>query len=350
MAAYKVLCIDGGGIRGVVPALWLREIERSLSQEGGKTIANYVNLVCGTSTGAIVAAAIAKNISMTELVATFRKNGADIFARNIWPHFSIYGKMMFRPKYNSRNLYEILTKLLGNTKLSQSSVNICMTAYDIHLRRIVLMRSYDKYTCDITLRDACMASASAPTYFQPFALKEGFEETSETTSHLVDGGLFANNPSALGIAEAIAINEEDSIFDLKSDLHLLSLGTGNIVKSLCKTENIVPPKSSPSWLNIMRGPPLIDAMFDATSVFSEHVCEQILSSENYLRLQIQLDDSITNGGLDNVHPKNIENLIAMSKVYMFHDGGKILKDAIAILNRKSTVSAKIKAMEMPRPE
>ena len=168
----KVLCIDGGGIRGLIPALVLAEIERRT----GRRIAEMVDLVAGTSTGGMLACALtrpgpdgAPRYSAEELADIYVEEGPAIFHRSLLKRvFS--GGGWIDERYEDDGLNDALERYLGDGRLSDAIMDVFVTAYDIHDRFAFFFRSARARTdpsYDFPLVRVARATAAAPTYFEP---------------------------------------------------------------------------------------------------------------------------------------------------------------------------------------
>jgi patatin-like phospholipase/acyl hydrolase len=168
----KVLCIDGGGIRGLIPALVLAEIE----QRTGRRIAELVDLVAGTSTGGILACGLTRPgpdgrplYSAEELAGIYVEEGPKIFRRSLLKRiFSVEGWVDER--YEDDGLNAALDRYLGDATLSQALADVLVTAYEISDRfafffRSARARSDPAY--DFPLVQVARATGAAPSYFEP---------------------------------------------------------------------------------------------------------------------------------------------------------------------------------------
>ncbi len=269
----KVLAIDGGGIRGLIPALVLAEIERRTERRIGE----LVDLIAGTSTGAIIACALAKPRAMpaSRIAELYVEEGPRIFDRSLLKRItSVEG--LIDERYDSAGLVAALERYLGADRLADASPPVLLTAYDVERRRAVFLRSSD----DASMVDAAHASAAAPTYFEPVRIG---------AATLVDGGVFALNPAMCGYAE------------VDGDLSLLlSLGTGEHTRSL-------PYEEVRGWGKVEWARPIIDVVFDG---IADAVDEQLtaLVDDRYVRFQTPLDEAS-----DDLDDASAENLSALRR-------------------------------------
>ena len=200
---YKtLLSLDGGGIRGLISARILEEIET----RAGKGIHQLFDLIVGTSTGGILAAGLARPMNgkdgpvpARELVELYCKNGGKIFHRSFWDRL---GDFLFGDeKYDVEPLERILKQRLGDTELKCTVPDIVVTSYDIESREPYLFKTRtarEDKDRNHPLRVVARATSAAPTFFEPLLLGKGEGRA------LIDGGVFASNPSMTALAEAVS--------------------------------------------------------------------------------------------------------------------------------------------------
>jgi patatin-like phospholipase/acyl hydrolase len=270
----RVLAIDGGGIRGLIPALVLAEIERRT----GRRIATLVDLLAGTSTGGILACALAKPdpLPAAEIAGIYEQEGPRIFDRTLLKTItSADGNLDER--YDDKGLMAALRRYLGDAKLGDATVPILITAYDIEARQaIVLRRAAD---AAVTMVEAARATSAAPTYFEPVRV---------AGRALIDGGVFAINPAMTAYAE---------VADEPVDV-LASVGTGEHTRRLALDD-------VKGWGRLEWAEPIIDVVFDGSA---DAVDDQLarLAGDRYVRLQTRLDEA--SDDLDDASASNLAAL------------------------------------------
>ncbi len=267
----KVLAIDGGGIRGLIPALVLAEIERRTQRR----IADLVDMIAGTSTGGILACALGKPdpLPAAEIAAVYVEEGPRIFSRSLVKRItSLDGYVDER--YESKGLVRALERYLGDTPMSAATVPLLLTAYDTEARTIHLLRSEGEHS-GATMVVAANATSAAPTYFEPVRIGD---------ATLVDGGVFAINPSLF------AFTEVRGTLDL-----LLSLGTGEHTRRL-------PYAEVKGWGQLEWARPLIDVVFDGGQDAVDLQLSALLA-DRYVRLQTRLEAA--SDDLDDASERNL---------------------------------------------
>lgn len=319
----KILSIDGGGIRGIIPAILLAEIEK-LTQ---KPIADLFDLVAGTSTGGILTLGLTKphpqdpstpQFAAEDLVNFYREYGKQIFSEPFLDRLTSLDEYL-SPKYPAKYKDKVLDKLLGEVSLKSAMKEVLLTSYDIDNRLPVFFtndprkeelhsRNYRKICNGFTLKQAAMATSAAPTYFEPYHLPTSTHTTHNGAYVLVDGGVFANNPTALAIIEMICTYRIDA--ESKGLSHtglpidqilVVSLGTGALTRSYryeqAKHWGIL------GWIQ-----PLINITLDGTSEVVAVQLDQLLAPTQLYRFQGFLDKGKGSDELDRADDKNIAEL------------------------------------------
>jgi len=292
----KVLCIDGGGIRGLIPALVLAEIE----QRTGHRIAELVDLVAGTSTGGILACGLTRPgpdgrplYSAEELAAIYVDEGPTIFHRSLIKRiFSLGGWVDER--YDDDGLNEALERWLGDARLSDAVTDVLVTAYDIHDRFAFFFRSArarNNPTYDFPLVRAARATSAAPSYFEP---AEVTDVAGARTYPLIDGGVYAVNPSMCAYADVTTGGHADDL------ALMLALGTGSHTRAYTFEE-------TRSWGQLEWARPALDVVFDGVADTIDFEAHSLMG-DRYIRLQTDLE--IASDDLDDASPSNLAALRA----------------------------------------
>lgn len=301
MMRFRLLSIDGGGIRGLIPALVLAEIERLT----GRRAHELFDAIAGTSTGGIIALGAAKGIPAQELVELYKQHGATIFraawhrkafyrgATTVKDLFSLDARIphnaalndLWDPKYDAENRKQVLGRYFGATRLEEAKTRVFVTSYETSTRMPVFFvhprdakqTAYHEATGDCTMLDAAMASSAAPTYFPPHAVPRSqmpLAVKGTDVLSFVDGGIFANNPT--GLAHSLLNGGKLDGGDL-----ILSLGTGSM--TLPYSFDRIDDWGAVGWAL-----PVIKMMFDGQSEAVALALSSRLPPEQYLRLQAYL--------------------------------------------------------------
>ena len=212
---FRILSIDGGGICGILPASVLAELERRFL--GGASIANHFDMLAGTSTGGIVALALAKGLTAARIRDVYLERGKLIF-----PPTNFVGRWYRRAVRAQRYLYdrealrEELLRIFGDAALGEARARLCIPSFEgTHGEPWIYKTPHhpdykrDKFERMVTIG---LATAAAPTFFAALP-NNGYT--------MVDGGLWANNPVMNAVVDALACFEID-----RRQIHVLTLGCG----------------------------------------------------------------------------------------------------------------------------
>ncbi len=233
---FKVLCIDGGGIKGLYSATILNKIEEDLIKKTGKKnvrIVDYFDLICGTSTGGLIALALSAGISTKIIMGFYLIHGPKIFKRSkgLIPTLR---QTLFYGKYSDKKIKNALTEIFNNKKIGDSKCLLCIPTFDLTHGTYEIFK-YDHPEGNLSrdnkllMKDVALATSAAPTFF-PVAQMVGHENR-----QYVDGGVWANNPAIIGYSEALRyFVGEGREFNKIQLLSLSSLNNGMKLKPLAR--------------------------------------------------------------------------------------------------------------------
>jgi len=284
----RILSIDGGGILGLIPAMILAEIEART----GRPTAEMFDLVAGTSTGGIIACAVAAGIPARDVVALYRERGSEIFSRSLG-HRLATGFGLWGPQYGAAGIEAALAGVFGDRRLS-GCVELLVPAYDIEARTPHLFKSLkaqDYAWRDYYLRDVCRATSAAPTYFPPARVRS----LAGDEAAMVDGGLYANNPAACALAQAAKAGRLDGVM-------MVSLGTGQIERPYLY--DVARRWGLAAWVR-----PLLNCMFDGQADTAAHQCKALLG-DRMVRIQPALPGELA---MDDASLKALATLDAIAR-------------------------------------
>jgi patatin-like phospholipase/acyl hydrolase len=219
-APFKILALDGGGIRGVYTAELLKRCESAFGK--GEPLASYFDMITGTSTGGIIALGIGLGMSTTDIVSFYEADGRKIFAplptRTLdqWRRFIRAARA---PKLDHTALEDALERRFGERVLGEASTRLVIPAFMMPKTEIAVFKTdhhrdfrHDHAT---PAWKVARATSAAPTYLK------GLEHL-ESGKIFIDGGLWANNPAMIALVDAM------SAYDVSLDqIQVLSIGTGN---------------------------------------------------------------------------------------------------------------------------
>ena len=285
----KILSIDGGGIRGIIPAIVLAEVEART----GRPVAQLFDLVAGTSTGGILACGLTVPGARpaSELVELYRKRGPEIFRRSLWQRVSS-AEGLSDARHDPTALTRVLKEYLGTARLADATTGLLATAYDLDAREPYFFKSWrvaGEPERDLSMATVAQATTAAPTYFPPVLVDPPGQGPDLT---LVDGGVFANNPSMCAYAEAVRLAPGQ-------DMTLLSLGTGEQTHPL-------PFATTEHWGVVGWARPILDVVFDGIADTVDYQLRHLLGP-GYTRLQCRL--VIASDALDDASERNLGRLI-----------------------------------------
>lgn len=239
----RILSIDGGGIRGVIPAQVLLHMEKRIQEAKGPEarLVDYIDMIVGTSTGAILGALLLvpdengrPKYTTQDALDFYVKHGETIFNNSIKRKWML--KRLFKAsKFGAKNLEKLFDEKLGSIKLSELLKPCIITSYNLTHRDALFFNSREKNTGagDFLLKDVLRSTSAAPTYFDPAHIFS-IGGTRKGKMVNVDGGVFANNPSMCAYAEGRKTHfpnwqdkeDPNKKFPTAKNMLLLSLGTG----------------------------------------------------------------------------------------------------------------------------
>jgi uncharacterized protein len=291
----KVLSIDGGGIRGVIPAMVLSEIEK----RANTCTAELFDLIAGTSTGGILALGFTRpsangrpEYSASDLARLYEKEGKRIFARSLW-HRTIALDNLLDEKYPAGGLESVLKEYFGEVRLRDAVTEVLVPSYELETREpwfFARHKAREDAANDFPMRFVARATSAAPTYFEPEELTSG-----ALHGGLVDGGVYANNPALCGYVEAKKLHPE------ADDYLVVSLGTGQHTRPIHYAE-------AKDWGLALWAKPILNVVFDGVSDTVDHqmkiLCQDSDEGDRrYYRYQTELD--VGSDDLDNASATNI---------------------------------------------
>jgi patatin-like phospholipase/acyl hydrolase len=321
---FRILSIDGGGVRGVIPARILQAIE----EQTGKPICELFDLVIGNSTGGLIALALLTpdqegrpKYKAADLVEFYKQKTPKIFSSSIFHHIKT-GWGLWGPRYNRKHLDRILKELFDNAKLSHTLKPAVVISFSLDCVLPEMWSTHharEGIKLDYYLSDVAGATSAAPTYFSPKVLKNIHGEI----LHEIDGGIWANNPEFTAI-RALSFMKH---IPKEQDVILISIGTGapklnerelqKFRQQAAKLKNA----GILGWM-IKAQPNLIEMMMTADSDWSKDLISIVYPNSH--RIQVHITQALSS--MDNA--KNVEKLRLLAEEYIATDSFKELCDKL----------------------
>ncbi|KAK7310493.1 hypothetical protein RJT34_08046 [Clitoria ternatea] len=343
-----ILSIDGGGIRGIIPATIIAFLESQLQELDGAEarLADYFDVISGTSTGGLV----------TAMLTAPDENNRPLFAAKdikpfylnhcpqIFPQYrGLCGTLLAKvlrslggPKYNGKYLHNVVREKLGDIRLHEALTNVVIPTFDIKCLQPIIFSSYQvkmSPCMDAKLSDICISTSAAPTYLPAHNFKNEDSQGNVREYNLIDGGVCANNPTLVAINEVTKqiIKENSDFFPMKpleyGRLLIISIGTGTAKNEEKFNAEMAAKWGLLDWLTHSGATPLIDVFTQSSADMVDFhlatVTQALHSEDNYLRIQ---DDALmgTDSSVDISTQENLEKLC--------HIGEKLLKKPVSRVN------------------
>lgn len=274
----KILCLDGGGIKGIFAATILKVLEESLPK-ANVGIGNYFDMIVGTSTGGIIAAGLSLHIPAEEICNLYIENASKIFPQN--RKCFRFLKRIVGAKYQSDALKSILKETFGDKTIGECQTRLLIPSYNLTTNRVQIFKTPHATDLQIDYKrkivDVLLATTAAPTYLPPHNSLSGV---------YVDGGIGANNPSLIALVEAIS----DRCGWAIDDIYLLSIGCTESLSSFTRGTEAM------GALDVVK---LISAFMNAESQYSDNIAKILLRQGHYMRINDL--DYVGRTGLDRVN-------------------------------------------------
>ena len=318
----RILSIDGGGIRGIIPALVLAEIERLTEHPA----CELFDLIAGTSTGGIIALGVTitreqegpggekhPRWSAQELADLYATEGPKIFHRSLVRTIETVDGLLVE-KYAASGLESALERYMGKAMLSQALTDVLIPSYDVQKHEPFFFKSFQpraraagslrksaasaaispaQPALDYPVKVVARATSAAPTYFEPEDVVAPLPGGPASDYVLVDGGTFANNPAMCAYAEA-ARNHPGA------EVLIVSLGTGRLTESISFNE-------AKDWGLAQWAHPLLGVIMDGSSTTIDYQLDELLGfDEGHFRFQTELEG--VSDRLDDASASNIGGL------------------------------------------
>jgi patatin-like phospholipase/acyl hydrolase len=307
---FRILSIDGGGLRGIVVVEILKWIETNILkiENPNASIHNSFDLFAGTSTGGLIACALTISdkdgqnplYTLEDIGKIYEEKGKSIFPLCLSAAERSYTWIQnkFGPKYDVDGLLKVLNEKFENKRILDCSKNIFIPTYDVSKFRPIYFtsrraklaalenhRNASKFNCKLT--DICLATSAAPTYFPSFPLAYSDESGYNDNLNCIDGGVYMNNPALAAYIEVLSnplyYRGEHKIDE--KDIYILSIGTGKVTRTISE-------KEGKKWGEMKWAKKVIDAAMLGSSQTVEEQLHSILPNR-YLRINLDIDSQFS---------------------------------------------------------
>ncbi|XP_048331985.1 patatin-like protein 2 [Ziziphus jujuba] len=354
-----ILSIDGGGVRGIIPGTILAFLESELQKLDGEEarIADYFDVIAGTSTGGLVTAMLTAPdennrplFAAKDINSFYLQHCPKIFPQDrsclsgILPFASAAQtiKALTGPKYDGKYLRKVLEEKLGDLRLNQTLTKVVIPTFDIKLLHPTIFSSYEvrrNPSLDALLSDICIGTSAAPTYLPAHQFETTTPDGRVRQFHLIDGGVVANNPALVAMNE---VSKEihrgnPDFFPIKPTEYgrflVVSLGCGSPKSEQKYSAHEAAKWGFLGWLHAHNSNPLVDIFTQASSDLVDFhlstVFQALHSHKYYLRIQDDTLDGTTLPSVDISTTENLNNLVEV--------GHKLLKKPVSMVNLETGI-------------
>ncbi|NEQ99652.1 MAG: patatin-like phospholipase family protein [Cyanothece sp. SIO2G6] len=300
---FKILSLDGGGIRGALSVRLLQEVERQIQAKYDQRLDEYFDLIAGTSTGSLIAAGLCLGKNTQVLLEMYRDRGQEIFPKHIRARrkLPIVGRLISflyphgDPNKGIPGLSTVLQNTLGDVAIADVGKKITTSSGDIIERPILLVMAYDtlsrntsffvsnnsdtqpRWYDQFPLWRICTASASAPTFFPPYDLPFYPDEKEDQVLPHIDGGVSVNNPSLAAVSHALGLDNVKF-----EDISVLSIGTGKATEPY--TYDQIKQWQPLNWISN-----LPNMFLHPGDAITDTICSQLLNAKEYRHLRLDFE-------------------------------------------------------------
>lgn len=282
---FQVLALDGGGAKALFTAHVLARLEADL----GVRITDHFDLITGTSAGGILALGLGAGLAPAEIVEHYTDLAERVFPRSRRAPWR-FGSRALGPAYSGAVLREVLTEVLGPRLLGQSTKRLVIPSWDVQRAEVHIFKT-PHHPClrrdrKISMVDVAMATTAAPTFFEA-ARVDG--------QRLVDGGVWANNPSVVAIGEAV------SMLDVSLEaIRVLNVGTVD------QRTNHAERLDTGGWINWAK--PAANFMITAASRGAQGTAVHLIGKDDFVRFDALVPGNVFT--LDRASPEALAGLAA----------------------------------------
>jgi patatin-like phospholipase/acyl hydrolase len=298
MRKFRILTIDGGGLKGVVPLTILKKVEQLIAP---KKIWEYFDFVAGTSTGGLITCAITlednekanAKYSLDDIMDVYIKRGKEIFPpKNDLQKILHDATDIWSPTFSDSGIAKVFSDVLGQATMNDCLKPIMISTYDLTNNLPLFFKSIESkkdISLNARLYDICRATSAGPTYLPTYCFNYPKNpDTEKPNRNCIDGGVYVNNPGMAALAEfsknhAAYLPEtaEDTDIDYEK-VFVLSVGTGSYSESILASESQA--KGELYWAKTIS-----DIMMRGVNRTTDYEMTEMMETGNYLRLNIDID-------------------------------------------------------------
>lgn len=307
-----VLSIDGGGMKGIVSAIVLMELENIIKKLTGSTkvyLSDYFDLIAGTSTGSILTALLLcpnddnkPKYTVADALELYKTKGKVMFQTNPLRKIRTINGLI-GPKYNNKRLANELQSYFGTVKTSDLLKPCLLTSYNMTTRDSLFFNSLSSLKEEdrnYYLAEAVLASTAAPTFFPP-SCTISYDSCIDC---LVDGGVFANNPALCALVESLKLSTTSNLTDT------MVLSIGNVYTAKTYSYNRVKHWGAINWAF-----PILDILMDASEQTVDYQLAKLYTTigvpNQYLRIVANVKDNVP--AMDDTSDAAINRLIDIGR-------------------------------------
>jgi len=265
---FRILSLDGGGVRGVFQAAFLVHLEKRL----GPPLSQHFELIAGTSTGSIIGVALALEIAPATILEFYRKHAESIFEG------SVINAIRKRPRYDTDKLKAPLEELFAKRQLKEAKTRILVPSSSLDRfapRIFTTMSEVSQSDGEMLAADVILASAAAPTYFR------AHKPTGDDRSY-VDGGMWANSPALVAV---LTVNRRLRV--AFSEMRLVSVGNGDFPNGIDANEF-----NELRTLQLRTIKTNIEIMFSCQAGFGDEYSRELLGPGRSVRVSTNLQEPL----------------------------------------------------------
>jgi patatin-like phospholipase/acyl hydrolase len=295
---YRILTIDGGGVRGIIPVLWLERLEQHL----GAPVQKQFDLLAGTSVGAILACAFSHGLSARQVKELMSLAANTAFARPVTlrdhaRRFAFHTGI--GAKYDASGLIAMLKNIFGDARMGDLTRPTLALSYNAETMRVQVFSSENPDHARLPIWEVCRASSAAPLFFDPHMM---VVDHSGKQYPMVDGGVTANNPVVVALSEAVNAARAAHRHQTAEHVVVASFGTGEPTEG----RHTMPRTIFGHTSTILR------AMITGATGTDHVTARTMLPANNYWRFQTSIPARLES--LDGV--ENIDELQAIALAHL----------------------------------